>query len=1702
MPQKETTVSFRFDRLWPLLSQPWYWQGPEGIALSKEGVVYVTDWHRVLKFSIDGHYMKRWGGAGGGLGQFTTPKGLVADSNGDLYVADSYNYRIQKFDHDGQFLLTWGSEGTDAGQFGYPVDVAVDAEGFVYVADRDIDGPFDRIQKFTSDGQFVRMWGEEGTGEGQFQHPVSIKVSGDFVYVGDFHHPDPLDRVQKFTFDGVFVCMWGSTGSEPGQFMNMNNVSADGSGNIYVDDGERIQIFTGEGSYVRGWTYTSAEDVWSSNFGDICVDSSGNVFVIPDDYTIKKYSPYGQLLSLWRCVGSGPGYPYNPRGVAVDAGGNVYVADMRNSRIQKFNSEGTFLLEWGGATGNPASVRFPTDVDVDAEGNIVVLDQWDSAPHIQKFTPEGGLLEGWFISGYGAFDIEALAIDATGNIYVTNHACNCVQKYSPTGELLLTWGSEGTENGQFQQVEGIAINAQGEVYVSEWLSPTRIQKFTADGEYIMQWGGPGSGPGQFYCLDNLAIDTAGNVYAAEYYGNRFQVFTADGQYIAEYGAYGQDPGQFDRASGIAVAPDGSVYVTDENRNRVQKFRPVTLTQNNKAILVAGGGPGGGAYPVNNLWDATELCANQAYRTLAYQGYTKSTLYYLSSDLQLDLDENGAADDVDGLVTNALLEEAITQWAIEQVNGLPTGDVLIYLVDHGGPGTFRMSPTEMLSASDFAQWLNTLQTGIQGTVTVIYDACKSGSFLPFLAPPTGYENKRILLASTEPEEPANFIIQGSVSFSNLFWSNVFNGMDVYGALVQVSDVLEALGQVPMLEADGDGVPNQAGDYDRVQNVYLGNGTVFSGSAPVIGSISGPQSISETNSVLLWAEGVSDSDGIARVWAVIRPPDYVPADTGNPVQGLPSVDLLPTETEGRYEVICNTFDQPGTYQVAIYARDQNLNVCVPSVTSVTVTDPLKRRAVLVGGLDVSSAYIGIVERSLSEAHRALRNQGYTEEEIYLLSPVSMEGVDALPELTNFAFALGAWLEEDTSDLAVYLCGKAAADVFCLNDTESFSADMLDTWLDSIQALLPGTVTVIIDSPYSGSFIPFLLPPDGKERIAIASTNVGEGQAFLSPGTPTFSMYFWARIFNGATVGRAFNSARQAMQVSAWGPDAQIDDNANGISNEKSDGKLAMYHILGSGILLAGDDPVVGAVVPNQELTGDDEAVLWVDLVTATEPIARVWGCILPPYTIPHSGKTSESEAIEVELVFQSGSRYEALCDFFTLPGIYHVAIYAMDATGNISLPAETDVQQLSSAGLPDAYEPDNSRETAQWIGINGQNQRHTFHEAADEDWVRFYAEAGQRVTVDTQDLGPDADTYLELYFESGSSPLASNDDEGPGQLQSRIQYLIEETGIYYARSLFSPSGSFPTGDTFDTSYTFRVWEEQGPMLPATLYCSVVRSDAPDTPVTTAALTLSPLSIVVTRNVDGLYTFLALPAGSYSVHTTAPGFLSSTDVINLQNGIDSTLTILLDPEGLEEGEGTEEEGELEGAPEEGEVDSLAIVQQPRGASLYVGMSWTVSILVTGGEGMVTYDWKKDGVSIGWPSSMVHVLGPLAEADAGVYSCTVSDDVILIDSSEVALSVYPAALTGQHAVDQNGNWAISLSELLRVVQLFNSGGFHCNAGTEDGYAPGAGDQTCASYDADYAPQDWSISLSELLRIIQFFNSGCYHAEAGTEDGYAPGAG
>ena len=917
---------YEYERMWPVSEQPWNFLLPDSVALDSSGNVYVTDTynHRIQKFTSSGQFVTKWGSEGSGDGQFNLPGDIALDSSGNIYVADTGNHRIQKFTSSGQFVSKWGSEGSGDGQFNSPGGIALDSSGNVYVADT----YNHRIQKFTSSGQFVSKWGSEGSGDGQFNWPWAIALdnSGN-VYVAEAKNC----RIQKFTSSGQFVTKWGSLGSGDGQFNSLYGIAVDSSGNVYVADtyNHRIQKFTSSGQFVTKWGSSGSGDGQFNLPWGIALDSSGNVYVADrHNHRIQKFTSSGQFITKLGSSGSGDGQFNLPSGIALDSSGNVYVADTYNYRIQKFTPGGEFVTKWGSSGSGDGQFNWPWGIALDSGGNFYVADTGNH--RIQIFTSAGQFLTKWGSvgSGDGKFiSPRGIALDSSGNVYVVDSQNHRIQKFTPGGQFVTKWGSEGSGDGQFNWPRGITLDSSDNVYVADTLN-NRIQKFTSNGQFITKWGSEGSGDGQFDLPWGIALDSSGVVYVADTLNNRIQKFTSNGQFITKWGSEGDNAGEFKYDSGIAVSSDGKVYVSEAGNHRIQVFKPASFVPNNKlikAIVVAGSGP----YKGNNLWDATEMNANFAYRVLTYQGYINDTIYYLSSDTNLDLNGDGIPD-VDGDATNSNLQNAITQWAKDAES------LVLYLTGHGGDGTFRMSETEILRAEDLALWLNELQESMQGLVTIVYDACESGSFVSKLVPTSG--KQRILITSTSPGEPAYFLSQGALSFSYPFWSQIFGGAKVYDAYVVGKDVIGvAVGagksQNPEIDDNGNGKGNEKTDGDVARDKNIGKGFIIAGDIPSISTISQDQVLNGQTSATIRVEVVS-VERITRVWAVVYSPDFS-TTPGNPITDLPYFDFTWNEQTRKYEGTYNGLTVAGTYTLAVYAMNEETIISLPMTTNIEQT-----------------------------------------------------------------------------------------------------------------------------------------------------------------------------------------------------------------------------------------------------------------------------------------------------------------------------------------------------------------------------------------------------------------------------------------------------------------------------------------------------------------------------------------------------------------------------------------------------------------------------------------------------------------------------------------------------------------------------------------------------------------------------------------------
>ena len=403
----------------------------------------------------------------------------------------------------------------------------------------------------------------------------------------------------------------------------------------------------------------------------------------------------------------------------------------------------------------------------------------------------------------------------------------------------------------------------------------------------------------------------------------------------------------------------------------------------------------------------------------------------------------------------------------------------------------MAENDILTATELDAWIDQLQSVMTGRVIVVYDACESGSFQNVLQSPD-----RTIITSTSAEERAKFLNQGSMSFSFFFWTYIFDGMTLEeafnGAAQNINFSFDS--QTPVASGLEPGV-------------VVGSGVNQNfGQAPIIGQVSPPQTLTTETSATIYASDITSSGGIERVWAVIWRPNVESGSPDSPALNLPKIELV--YNGARYEGVYDNCTDNGTYQVAVYAYGDGLT-SLPKLTTIAKNYNLKRRVILVGGTETTGTAWSAIEKSLQYAYGAVKAQGYADDsELKVYAPRSIPGVTATvsqPMLEYLGSAITQWDTQNTQDLVLYLVGAGTDGSFRLNGTETLTAATLDGWLDSLQGQMSGKVTVVYDADRSGSFIPVLTPPTGRQRIVITSTGAGGAAYFSADGQSVVFLQF---------------------------------------------------------------------------------------------------------------------------------------------------------------------------------------------------------------------------------------------------------------------------------------------------------------------------------------------------------------------------------------------------------------------------------------------------------------------------------------------------------------------------------------------------------------------------------------------------------------------
>jgi len=299
------------------------------------------------------------------------------------------------------------------------------------------------------------------------------------------------------------------------------------------------------------------EELYATYFPKVFEDNTYNGLVI---YKIPD-TPPPQLSALPEGVtnmfegGSGAGKAEfdSPTGIFVDGNGNVFVADTNNGRIEKFSPNGTFVTSIG-------QFEAPSGIAVDRAGNIYVA-EIGSKHRVQKLGPDGTFIAAWAPGLYGP---RRIAIGPDDSIYVVDSGRNRIVKFSLDGQVLASWGSEGSGDGQFRGLSSVTVDPMNsKMYVADPLN-SRIQVFDSNGKFLTKWSIPEWA--RPYGFEDLAVDAkAGRLYASSAHLDSVLIFDLNGSRIGSL--MPKPPDKLEGPSALALT-GRKLYVLNMAGNRV------------------------------------------------------------------------------------------------------------------------------------------------------------------------------------------------------------------------------------------------------------------------------------------------------------------------------------------------------------------------------------------------------------------------------------------------------------------------------------------------------------------------------------------------------------------------------------------------------------------------------------------------------------------------------------------------------------------------------------------------------------------------------------------------------------------------------------------------------------------------------------------------------------------------------------------------------------------------------------------------------------------------------------------------------------------------------------------------------------------------------------------------------------------------------
>jgi uncharacterized protein (TIGR03437 family) len=588
------------------------------------------------------------------LAQIGSAEGLAIDSAGNLYVSDAIDHRVRKIAPGGVITTVagtgrpgFGGDGgqADAAQLKTPYGIAVDADGNLYIADL---GNF-RIRKVTPGGviRTIAGGGESvPSGDGgdattaRLNQPRNVAVDREGnVYISDFgdhrvYRIAPGGTIAKVAGTGVRGSAGDGGAAAWAQLSSPAGLAVDADGMLYIADSGNNLIRKVERGLIRTVGTTGALQATPTG---IALDRAGDLYVAltGNRQIVLKLNPASGTLLTVAGTGqsgySGDGGPAlsakltDPRDVAVDAAGSLYVGDGRRVRvisggtIRTFAGDGVFGFRGDGAEAVWAHLSSPRAVALDGWGNLFIADQGNY--RVRKVTAAGTIST--VAGGSPALPLtwpSGLASDPWGALWIADYLANRIRKVTPGGGYTTVAGTDkagyGGDDGpataaQLNLPAGLAADAAGNLYFAD-SGNHLVRKISAAGiistiagKGVRGRGGDG-GSALSAQLDTpaaVALDGLGNLYIADSYNHSIRKVTPAGTIVTVAGrgtqGFSGDGGPATSAelsfpSGLAVDRGGNLYIADRNNHRVRKVSPdlviATIAGNGIEGFTGDGGP--------------------------------------------------------------------------------------------------------------------------------------------------------------------------------------------------------------------------------------------------------------------------------------------------------------------------------------------------------------------------------------------------------------------------------------------------------------------------------------------------------------------------------------------------------------------------------------------------------------------------------------------------------------------------------------------------------------------------------------------------------------------------------------------------------------------------------------------------------------------------------------------------------------------------------------------------------------------------------------------------------------------------------------------------------------------------------------------------------------------------------------------------------